>query len=231
MVSQPGRRRPRRSVALQGGLSRDRLLAAATEEFAARGFDGAKVDRIARRAGVNKAMLYYHFDSKAAVYREILRGVFQDVADAVARVRLDGGSPDGQLRAYVRAVADHAIARPHFPPLWLRELAEGGRHLDASVVGAMRGVIETLAGILRDGHAAGRFVKADPFITQAGIAAPLLLLAATRTLRDRFRHLMPAGVSPPSLDDAVAHVEAATIAAVTAAPRPARRRPVSRRPS
>jgi len=50
-------------------VSRARVFAAAAEEFALRGFDGAKVDRIAERAGVNKAMLYYHFTDKAALYR------------------------------------------------------------------------------------------------------------------------------------------------------------------
>ena len=50
--------------------------AAAAAEFAARGFAGANVDRIARAARVNKAMIYYHFKSKAALYREILRDMF-----------------------------------------------------------------------------------------------------------------------------------------------------------
>jgi len=56
--------------------SRDALLAAATDEFALKGFAGASVDTIAGRAGVNKAMIYYHFKSKERLYLEILRGVF-----------------------------------------------------------------------------------------------------------------------------------------------------------
>src|SRR5580765_4276084 len=98
MVSQnaPPRRRP--------PGSRGRLLAAAAAEFAARGFDGAKVDRIAARARVNKAMLYYHFTNKVALYREILRAVFGRVATAVAAVRDAGGPPDVQLRAFIDAV-------------------------------------------------------------------------------------------------------------------------------
>lgn len=205
------------------GTTRERLLAAAAAEFAARGFDGAKVDRIARRAGLNKAMLYYHFASKTAVYREILRSVFRDVAGAVARVREAGGPPETQLRAYVRAVADHAVARPHFPPLWLRELSDGGRRLDGTVLAEMGGVLATLAAILHDGRKAGRFVEVDPFITQAAIAAPLLLLAATRGLRARFQGVMPVPTSP-SHESAVAHIQAATLAAVTRATPAARAR-------
>src|SRR5438132_13540339 len=100
--------------------SRARLLAAAAAEFAARGFDGAKVDRIAARARVNKAMLYYHFTNKAALYREVLRDVFGGAAEAVSAVRHAGGTPDTQLRAFVAAVATSAVTRPHFPSIWLR---------------------------------------------------------------------------------------------------------------
>src|SRR5687768_13561925 len=102
MVSQPASR---------AGTSRERIVAAAAHEFAARGFDGAKVDRIARRARVNKAMLYYHFQSKAALYREILRDLFHGVASAVAAVRAAGGAPDAQVRRFIAVVAAEAVAR------------------------------------------------------------------------------------------------------------------------
>ena len=57
-------------------VSPDRILAAAAVEFAARGYAGARVDSIARRARVNKAMLYYHFRSKQGLYRALLRDTF-----------------------------------------------------------------------------------------------------------------------------------------------------------
>ncbi len=53
--------------------TRARILDAAVKEFSARGFAGARVDAIARRARVNKRMLYHYFGDKAALFREILR--------------------------------------------------------------------------------------------------------------------------------------------------------------
>jgi TetR/AcrR family transcriptional regulator len=53
--------------------TRDKILSAALAEFSARGFAGARVDAIARRARVNKRMLYYCFGAKQNLYREILR--------------------------------------------------------------------------------------------------------------------------------------------------------------
>jgi AcrR family transcriptional regulator len=62
---QPGSRDPART--------RERILAAALKEFASRGFAGARVDRIASGASINKRMLYHYFGDKEALFREVLR--------------------------------------------------------------------------------------------------------------------------------------------------------------
>jgi len=194
--------------------SRGRLLAAAAAEFAARGFDGAKVDRIAARARVNKAMLYYHFHNKAALYREILHDVFASLADAVEAVRAAGGTPDRQVRAFVRAVADGALARPHFPGMWLREMADGGRHLDEGIVAELRRVVQALAAILHDGHLRRRFQIVHPLLAQMSIVGPLLLFDATEPVRRRFHDLLPAAAADLSRDVVVAHIQHASLAAL-----------------
>src|SRR6266700_1747598 len=53
--------------------SRERILVAAFKEFAAKGFAGARVDTIARRASINKRMLYHYFGDKKGLFREVLR--------------------------------------------------------------------------------------------------------------------------------------------------------------
>src|SRR3954451_23804385 len=85
--------------------SRERILRAAAAEFAARGFAGANVDRIARAARVNKAMIYYHFTSKAALYREIVRDMFEAVAVRLDQVSRMDSRPDHKIRAFVEAIA------------------------------------------------------------------------------------------------------------------------------
>src|SRR5918996_1430809 len=125
-------------------LSRARVFAAAAAEFAARGYAGANVDRIARAAGLNKAMIYYHFQSKAALYREILRDMFAAVGARVAEVAAASIPPDEKIRRFIEAIAAEAEARPHFPPIWLREIAEGGEHVDAVTLGYARAVLATL---------------------------------------------------------------------------------------
>ena len=195
--------------------SRQRLLAAGAAEFAARGFDGAKVDRIAARARINKAMLYYHFENKADLYRAILRDLFQAMAEAVADSRAHGGPPSDQLRRYIRAMSDEAARRPFLPSIWLREMAEGGRHLDASVLRHLTSVLGVLASIVRDGHDDGVFSDVHPFILQMSIVAPLLLFSASAPVRERFAHVFPPAMASVTRDDVVAYIEASALATLT----------------
>ena len=53
--------------------TRERILSAASKEFAARGFAGARVDAIAQRAAINKRMLYHYFGDKEGLFKAVLR--------------------------------------------------------------------------------------------------------------------------------------------------------------
>lgn len=103
--------------------TRKRILDAALGEFATRGVAGARVDRIAKTAGVNKAMIYYHFDSKEELYHTILDEFFYDV---ISKIRREVGA-ESTLEDRLRVLAEHynevfaqdrAVLR-----LMLRELA------------------------------------------------------------------------------------------------------------
>ena len=196
----------------QEGSARTRLLQAAAAEFAARGFDGATVDRIAARARVNKALVYYYFHSKTSLYMAILRDVFGAVAAAVIRVRDAGGPPDTQVAEFVQALAQQALSRPHFPAIWLREMADGGRHLDRTVAVELRRVIETLAAMLNDGHRAGTFRTADPFLIHLSIVSPLLLFLASAPLRTRLKNDIPASVARVAPAAMVQHLQRSVLA-------------------
>src|SRR3954470_22398146 len=100
--------------------SRRRVFEAPAAEFAARGYAGANVERIARAARLNKAMIYYHFRGKAALYRQILNDMFGAVRARAAGVAASGAAPADKIRRYVEVIAEEAAARPHFPPIWLR---------------------------------------------------------------------------------------------------------------
>lgn len=189
--------------------SRGRVWSAAANEFAARGFDGAKVDRIAAVARVNKAMIYYHFASKAGLYNAILHDTFSAIAAAVRGVREAGGTAEFQMRAYVAAIAGIAEGRPFFPPIWLREVAEAGRHLDPAVAGHFKQVLSVLGGILQQGAAEGTMRRAHPFLVQLGIVAPLTLFLASEPLRAKFSQAHKG--MDVSVQDMVRHLQVITL--------------------
>jgi TetR/AcrR family transcriptional regulator len=189
--------------------SRARVWAAAAHEFAARGFDGAKVDRIAAAARVNKAMIYYHFASKAGLFNAILHDTFSAIAAAVQGVRETGGSADAQLRAYISAIAGVAEGRPFFPPIWLREVAEAGRHLDPAVAGHFKQVLAVIGGILQQGVAEGTMRPAHPFLVQLGIVGPLTLFLASQPLRAKFSQAHKG--MDVSVHDMVEHLQVSTL--------------------
>ena len=193
-------------------VSRDKVFAAAAAEFAARGYAGASVDRIARAARLNKAMIYYHFTSKAALYREILRDMFGAVGVRVAAVAASDASPEDKVRAYIAAIAREAEARPHFPPIWLREIAEGAAHVDAVTLGYVREVLGALGAIIGEGVRAGRFQPAHPLLVQGGIIAPLMFFLATAPLRRKIARAGVEGIPAISRDTVVAHIQRLTLA-------------------
>lgn len=83
--------------------SRKRILEAARAEFSEKGFDGARVDSIAQRAEVNKALIYYYFKSKEELLRELLRGFLQERLQSRAEIP-DGPNHDLPTRIGLRDV-------------------------------------------------------------------------------------------------------------------------------
>ena len=203
--------------------SRTRILAAAAHEFAAHGFDGASMERLARAARLNKAMIYYHFRSKAALYGEVFREFIRGVLDRLHAVEHSEAPPADKIRAFVRAITAEAEVRPHFPPMWLREVAGGGRNVDQATIGLITQIPATLGRIVDEGVARGEFRPAHPLLLHFGIVGPLVLSFVTEPVRvrvDRVSGLPP--VPPDAMLEQIVH---ATLATLDPAPRAPKARP------
>src|ERR671911_641525 len=109
--------------------TRKRILTAACDEFGAHGFAATTVDRIARRARVNKAMIYYHFPGKRALYTCIIRDVFTPIAARVRAAGAEDAPPDAKLERLIGALVQSVDESTYFLPVFLREIADGGAHL------------------------------------------------------------------------------------------------------
>src|SRR3954468_23670788 len=87
--------------------SRGAILKAAVREFAREGVAGARTDAIAKTAGVNKALLYYYFKDKEAIYQAVLDEVFSGVRLAITKALSQELPPRERLKAYVGAHFDY----------------------------------------------------------------------------------------------------------------------------
>lgn len=101
-------------------LSNDRALrivAAAREEFARRGFAGARVDQIARRAGVNKQLLFYYFLSKRGLFQAVLTASAGELEAALSDLAFPSGGPLERLRHTLQAQFDFLGEHPQLVAL------------------------------------------------------------------------------------------------------------------
>ena len=104
----------------------ERILAAATEEFAANGFFGARTQAIADAAGVNKAMLHYYFRSKENLYGHVIAGALGRILNQVGQAWLSQDSLESRLEKVVDAYMDNYERNPGFLKIVLREFVDGG---------------------------------------------------------------------------------------------------------
>ncbi len=181
------------------GDTRGRILKAGIDEFARHGYDAAGVDRIARRARVNKALIYYYFASKRGLYREILHGSVQGLVDALRVVVGGAGSADARMAGYIEALVAHLDEHQHLPPILLRELADRGRHLDVDTLRQMLVLPPLLATLLAQGRKEGAFAPFDPMMLHFVLMGTSMLMAINVPIRKRVRQL---GLAQPPLESA-----------------------------
>src|SRR5262249_23334865 len=119
--------KPRLGSRGQPEESRAAILQAAAREFADYGIAGARTDAIARAAGVNKALLYYYYEDKQALYGAVLDKVLSGLLKTVMAALESEATPSAQILAYVGAYFDYIAANPLYPRLVQREMMRAGR--------------------------------------------------------------------------------------------------------
>ncbi|KAB2869982.1 MAG: TetR/AcrR family transcriptional regulator, partial [Burkholderiaceae bacterium] len=126
----PARRRP--APARDPEPTRARILAAAKAEFARSGLGGARVDRIAERAGANKRMLYYYFDSKDGLFRAVLEATYEHIREAEKALHLDALDPHEAIRRLIEFTWDYHLQHPEFLSLLNSANLHRAEHLKSS---------------------------------------------------------------------------------------------------
>lgn len=157
---------PSRLQADRADQTRARILEAATREFSANGLAGARTERIAEAAGVNKALLYYYFHSKDALYTEALETVAERVAQINLSVLNQECSAGEKLLRSALNHFDRIYSQPAFQTLLQQEMIR----LRRGEANALSPLVETLfkpmadrmLAVVNEGIGSGELVTVDP---------------------------------------------------------------------
>ncbi len=146
--------------------SRAAILRAAVREFSEQGLSGARTDAIARSAKVNKALLYYYFQDKDALYGAVLDEVFGGLLASVDAALSQRLPPGQKILAYVGAHFDYIAGHPLYPRIVQNEMMQARRghspHFDRIVRNYFQPVFMKVANVLQEGMSSGEFRHIDP---------------------------------------------------------------------
>jgi TetR/AcrR family transcriptional regulator len=145
--------------------TRARILEAALREFSSLGLAGARMDQIAAAAGVNKALLYYHFDSKENLYAAAIEMISARVRDQSMAVFLLKVSPGERLIRSALAHFDRIMAQGEFQSLMQQEMMrmhQGEASAMSIVVKRVFAPMQAMhQSMMREGIASGELINAD----------------------------------------------------------------------
>ena len=139
--------------------SQNTILAAARDEFAEFGLGGARMDRIAERAALNKRLIYYYFEDKETLFQAVLEQSYRDIRAAEQQLNLLELAPAEALRRLVEFTWLYYLAHPEFLTLLNSANLHRARHLQGSKRAREMNspLIEMLAEILERGRKEGTF--------------------------------------------------------------------------
>jgi AcrR family transcriptional regulator len=150
---------PRKPTKRNAAVTRDRVLRAAIAEFCRQGFDGARVDRVAKRAGSNIRMVYHYFRSKEGLYLAVLEHIYSEVRSKEAALNLRDHEPMEGMLTLVDFTFDHLLDHPEFIELIRNENLLRGRYVKKSafVPKAALPLVDTMRDLLQRGVREGKF--------------------------------------------------------------------------
>ena len=139
--------------------NQERILKAATAEFARSGLGGARVDRIAERAGANKRMLYYYYGNKEALFLAVMEASYARIRSAELGLRLGQVEPEEGIRRLVEFTWTYYLDNPEFLTLLNSENLHKARHIKRSknIPALHSPFVGTIEDLLARGVKAGKF--------------------------------------------------------------------------
>ena len=162
----------------------DKIISTATIVFAESGFAGARVDDIAKRAGVNKATIYYKIGNKNSLYSAVLKSMFEKQLNMFEAILKKANGPEESLKIYIKSIAKAIDNNPCFPNILMWEHASGGTNLPTDIILIITKMLNILIKILDDGEKEGLFKQRNPVLVQMMIIAVMTFFKTSAPIRN-----------------------------------------------
>ena len=161
--------------------TRRALLAAGSLLFAERGYDGVAIEEVAARAGVNKALISYHFRGKRGLYVAALESTFAEIAGRLEATDARASDARQALRELLDAFARMTREHPGFPTLFLREVLASG--IEPAVAPYLVRIVGVTRRLAERGLREGLFRRVDPLLLHFALFGSIVFFFATEPAR------------------------------------------------
>jgi AcrR family transcriptional regulator len=145
----------------RGERTRARILEAATDLFAKKGYSDTRLEEIASRVGVQRAALIYYFRNKRDLYEAVFTEGTTDLLERLGSIFATDGPPPEQIEAMVHAWVDVITERPWIARLILREIAGATATREPRFAPHARRILELVETVLEQGRKSGVFQPVD----------------------------------------------------------------------
>ena len=168
------------------GRTFDKILKTAQKHFAAKGFDGTRVDEIARDAKVNKAMIYYHFKNKKDLYRSVFLSLapFSEMQANVDEVAGRDIPPKEMLGFFMSRFFEILNRNSEFMRMVQWELASGPHFMPMFIQDFALPIVIRFMAIIEMGIERGIFRRIDPFLTYYHVLGLIMSYFYFRPIRE-----------------------------------------------
>ena len=157
--------------------TREKILRTATEEFASRGYDGARIDGVIARLGISKNLLYYYFEGKEELFLRVMERAYAAMRTHQNDIAMLGHDPVADMRALVVHMVEVFAEQPAFISLLATENLHRAEHIRRSklIRGMYNPLKSTIQRVLREGQRQGAFRAdvdwVDLYISISGMAS------------------------------------------------------------
>ena len=163
--------------------TKEKILKAAEKHFADFGFEGARMDKIAIDARVNKASIYYNIGNKEALYSQVLNKAFDRRFSSIKDVIKADLPAEKKLETYARYLAKGLEENPVISKIMMREQISQGEHMPASFISNIVKLLDCLSMILEQGYKENVFQKVDTVTIHFMILGTLLFQMTSSIIR------------------------------------------------